>query len=77
MGVRLLSIGEFSAACRLSPKALRLYDRLGFLRPARVDAMTGYRWYAPTQIVRARTVGLLRRPTPKSWARFSVPCSEP
>lgn len=61
MDARLLSIGEFSVACRLSPKALRLYDRLGLLRPARVDAVTGYRWYAPTQIVRARTVGLLRR----------------
>lgn len=57
----LLTIGEFSAACRLSPKALRLYDRLGLLRPAQVDAATGYRWYAPTQIARARTVGLLRR----------------
>ncbi|MEO6999681.1 MAG: MerR family transcriptional regulator [Terracoccus sp.] len=61
MVARLLTIGEFSAACRLSPKALRLYDRLGLLRPAQVDAVTGYRGYAPTQIVRARTVGLLRR----------------
>lgn len=61
VGARLLAIGEFSAACRLSPKALRLYDRLGLLRPARVDAATGYRWYASTQITRARTVGLLRR----------------
>ena len=61
MDARLLTIGEFSAACRLSPKALRLYDRLGLLRPAQVDAVTGYRWYRPTQIDRARTVGLLRR----------------
>lgn len=47
VGAGLLSIGEFSAACRLSPKALRLYDRLGLLRPAQVDAVSGYRWYGP------------------------------
>jgi DNA-binding transcriptional MerR regulator len=29
MGEGLLSIGQFSALCRLSPKALRLYDELG------------------------------------------------
>lgn len=61
MNAELLSIGEFSSACRLSPKALRLYDRLGLLRPAQVDAATGYRWYTAGQINRARTVGLLRR----------------
>ena len=34
--VKLLTIGEFARAARLSPKALRLYDELGLLRPARV-----------------------------------------
>jgi DNA-binding transcriptional MerR regulator len=57
---KLLSIGEFSARSRLSPKALRLYDELGLLIPAQVDPSTGYRWYAPTQIARARLVALLR-----------------
>lgn len=61
MGTKLLSIGEFSIATRLSPKALRLYDRLGLLRPERVDAATSYRWYDPAQITRAPAVGLLRR----------------
>jgi DNA-binding transcriptional MerR regulator len=32
--VKLLTIGEFARASRLSPKALRLYDSLGLLRPA-------------------------------------------
>ena len=41
--MRLLSIGAFAQATRLSPKALRLYDELGLLRPARVDEWTGYR----------------------------------
>jgi hypothetical protein len=34
----MLTIGAFAKACRLSPKALRLYDELDLLRPARVDA---------------------------------------
>jgi DNA-binding transcriptional MerR regulator len=56
----LLLIGEFAARSRLSPKALRLYAELGLLVPARVDPATGYRWYDPDQIDRARTVALLR-----------------
>ncbi|MFE2634044.1 MerR family transcriptional regulator [Streptomyces scopuliridis] len=59
--MELLTIGEFAARSRLSPKALRLYDRLGLLTPARVDAVTGYRWYRPDQVERARLVALLRR----------------
>ncbi len=57
----LVSIGEFSRLSRLSPKALRLYDELGLLVPDHVDAATGYRWYADTQLDQARVVALLRR----------------
>jgi DNA-binding transcriptional MerR regulator len=57
----LISIGEFAQASRLSPKALRLYDELGLLVPARVDESTGYRWYAAGQLERARLVSELRR----------------
>ncbi|WP_030669291.1 MerR family transcriptional regulator [Streptomyces cellulosae] len=57
----LLTIGAFSKACRLSPKALRLYDELELLRPARVDPDTGYRYYAARQLERARLVAWLRR----------------
>ncbi|MFJ5827841.1 MerR family transcriptional regulator [Streptomyces sp. NPDC093089] len=57
----LLTIGAFAKASRLSPKALRLYDELGLLPPARVDAVTGYRLYAPEQLERARLVAWLRR----------------
>jgi protein phosphatase len=59
--VGLVSIGEFSRLSRLSPKALRLYDDLGLLVPDQVDAATGYRWYADTQLDQARVVALLRR----------------
>lgn len=57
----LLTIGVFARASRLSPKALRLYDELGPLTPARVDKVTGYRFYAPEQLDRARLVAWLRR----------------
>jgi DNA-binding transcriptional MerR regulator len=56
-----VSIGEFARLSRLSPKALRLYDELGLLRPARVDPGTGYRWYETGQLERAGLVGLLRQ----------------
>ena len=59
--MRLLTIGAFAKASRLSPKALRLYDELGLLTPARVDPVTGYRLYALEQLDQARLVAWLRR----------------
>ncbi|TQK99380.1 protein phosphatase [Streptomyces puniciscabiei] len=59
--MELLTIGAFARASRLSPKALRLYDELELLRPARVDPDTGYRYYAVEQLGRARLVAWLRR----------------
>ncbi|MFI6457023.1 MerR family transcriptional regulator [Streptosporangium amethystogenes] len=57
----LLTIGAFARAARLSPKALRLYDELGLLRPAAVDGESGYRFYDPAQLERARLIAWLRR----------------
>jgi len=57
----LMTIGAFARASRLSPKALRLYDELGLLAPARVDPDSGYRRYAPEQLEQARLVAWLRR----------------
>ena len=56
-----LTIGVFSRRSRLSVKALRVYDRLGLLAPAHVDAATGYRTYAESQLEDARLVVRLRR----------------
>jgi DNA-binding transcriptional MerR regulator len=58
---RRLSIGAFARRTRLSPKALRLYDRLGLLRPADVDAASSYRRYRESQLATARLVAMLRR----------------
>ncbi|WP_053747516.1 MerR family transcriptional regulator [Streptomyces sp. MMG1533] len=57
----LLTIGAFAARARLSAKALRLYDRLGLLAPARVDEVSGYRYYRAGQVERARLVAMLRQ----------------
>jgi DNA-binding transcriptional MerR regulator len=59
--MRLLSIGEFARQSRLSPKALRIYDEMGILPPARTDANNGYRWYDPAQLERAGLAALLRQ----------------
>jgi DNA-binding transcriptional MerR regulator len=59
--VGLMSIGEFAGHSRLSPKALRLYDELGLLAPARVDGDSGYRYYSASQLERARLIAALRQ----------------
>ncbi|GGR42797.1 protein phosphatase [Nocardioides luteus] len=56
----LVNIGDFARKTGLTPKALRLYDDLGLLPPAEVDAHSGYRRYAPDQVERARLVAALR-----------------
>jgi DNA-binding transcriptional MerR regulator len=56
-----MSIGEFARRTLLSPKALRLYDGLGLLSPARVDELSGYRYYEHAQLQRARLIATLRQ----------------
>lgn len=56
----LLTIGRFARLCRLSVKQLRHYDEMGLLAPIRVDAGSGYRYYASEQVRDALTIALLR-----------------
>jgi DNA-binding transcriptional MerR regulator len=56
-----MSIGEFARRSRLSPKALRLYEGLGLLAPARVDEFSGYRYYEGAQLEQARLIATLRQ----------------
>jgi PPM family protein phosphatase len=58
--VEEMSIGEFARRSRLSPKALRVYDGLGLLSPARVDELSGYRYYEEAQLEQARLIAALR-----------------
>ena len=57
---QLLTIGEFAQRSGLSRSALRFYDQNGLLAPQLVDADTGYRYYAVTQLEQASMVRRLR-----------------
>ncbi|UUS34270.1 MULTISPECIES: MerR family transcriptional regulator [Streptomyces] len=56
----LMGIGAFARRVGLAPSALRFYDDCGVLPPARVDRVTGYRYYAPHQRERALLMRRLR-----------------
>ena len=56
----LLSSGGSPGSSGLSVGALRHYDDLDILRPARVDPETGYRPYRRDQLETARTIVRLR-----------------
>ena len=46
----MFSIGEFARLTAVSVRALRYYDEIGLLRPAKVDPGTGYRGYTAEQL---------------------------
>ena len=56
----MFRIGDFSRLSLVSVKALRYYDELGLLKPARVDEFTGYRYYAASQLTRLNRVLALK-----------------
>ena len=47
---KLLTVGELSRISNLSTRILRHYDKIGLLKPEKVDAQTHYRYYSPHQI---------------------------
>ena len=60
MEAELLSIGRFARLTGLSIGALRHYHELGLLAPIEIDADSGYRRYARTQVDDARLIVALR-----------------
>ena len=56
----MFRIGDFSRLSLVSVEALRYYDELGLLKPARVDEFTGYRYYAASQLTRLNRVLALK-----------------
>lgn len=52
----MYSIGEFSKINRITTKTLRHYDKIGLMKPSRIDAWTGYRYYSPDQLVLIREI---------------------
>ena len=60
MDDELLTIGRFARLAGLSVGALRHYDELDLLRPARTDLFTSYRLYRRDQLETARTIVRMR-----------------
>jgi DNA-binding transcriptional MerR regulator len=56
----MLTIGRFADTTGLTVKALRHYDEIGLLVPARVDEDNGYRYYDTAQVEDAVTIRRLR-----------------
>jgi DNA-binding transcriptional MerR regulator/predicted transcriptional regulator YdeE len=56
----MLQIGEFARLGQVSPRMLRHYDELALLKPAHVDARTGYRGYEVGQLARLHRLIALR-----------------
>ncbi len=57
----MLKIGEFSALTGISVHMLRNYDKIGLLKPEKIDCLNGYRFYDEKQIVRANYIQVLKR----------------
>ncbi len=52
----LVPIGEFSKMTKTTVKTLRFYDESQLLKPAHVDAVTGYRYYRNTQLIELQEI---------------------
>ncbi len=47
----MMTIKEFASLCLCNTQTLRYYDRIGLLKPVRVDPWSGYRYYEASQAV--------------------------
>lgn len=56
----MLKIGDFSSLSGISIHMLRNYDKIGLLKPERVDSTNNYRLYGEKQIVRANHIQVLK-----------------
>jgi DNA-binding transcriptional MerR regulator len=56
----MFTIGEFARHGRVSVRMLRHYDATGLLRPARVDPVSSYRFYAADQLARLNRIIALK-----------------
>ncbi len=45
-----MRIGEIAAFFNVSVKAMRIYEKMGILKPVKVDEKTGYRYYTADQV---------------------------
>ncbi len=56
----LLSIGQLARICNITPKTLRYYDKVGLLKPAKINSENGYRFYYKSHITRVLAIKQLQ-----------------
>lgn len=56
----MFTIGQFSKICQVSTKALRHYEKIGLLAPARVEEGNQYRYYTGEQIPELKKILFLK-----------------
>lgn len=56
----MFTVGEFATLARVSKRLLRYYDQIDLLKPAHIDAMTGYRYYNAEQMARLNRILVLK-----------------
>ena len=56
----MFRIGEFSRLSHVTVKTIRHYDKIGLLKPARVDSLTKYRYYSASQLPRLNRILALK-----------------
>ena len=56
MDEQLLKIGELAGLCNITPKALRVYENRGLIKPVKIDGESGYRYYSADQVKDVETL---------------------
>lgn len=56
----MLSIGEFSKCCEVSPKTLRYYAEIGLIKPDEINPENGYRYYSIRQLQKMLLINRLK-----------------
>ena len=52
----IFSIGEIAKLFNISTQTLRLYDRIGLLKPSLINEETGYRYYSIDQFIKLECI---------------------
>ncbi|HIZ83493.1 MAG TPA: MerR family transcriptional regulator [Firmicutes bacterium] len=61
MEKKYFSIGEAAEQVHMTSETLRHYDRIGLVKPSKIDARTRYRYYSAEDIVRLHTIHALQQ----------------
>ena len=56
----MIKIGDFARLSQVSVVTLRYYDEVELLKPVKVDAFTGYRFYSADQLPRLNRILALK-----------------